>query len=359
MSAAEPPPPGPDGGDAGAPASRPEPIPSAFRRELGEAFRRHRPQNSLQWNFASALRVLLDGFAEGRPPPDPAPEPVDPSVDEAAEGRARRRFLIGRGRRGDGTQGPEPVADGTAPLAAEIERLDTGVSAATEAFRFLGARVDLLEDAARRAGDPVDDLAWLLPSPSLEAWGGPVRAWVATAPSGLRAVHAECGDGRLVEAMSGQGREVLGVDPRGSVAWEAARRGVPVEIGEAGAYLARTEPGSLGALVLSGVVDRLPVASIVDLLAVASTRLATGSALVVLGTDPDADEVWSTVARDLMPGRPLHAETWLHLMGRCGFAELGVLAGSDRPPAAPAPGRLPDRPRGHERMFGVRARWPA
>jgi hypothetical protein len=52
----------------------------------------------------------------------------------------------------------------------------------------------------------------------------------------------------------------------------------------------------------------------------AAAALGDGGRIVVVGTSPAA---WArsgdVVATDLSPGRPLHAETWAHLLERRGF----------------------------------------
>jgi hypothetical protein len=73
------------------------------------------------------------------------------------------------------------------------------------------------------------------------------------------------------------------------------------------------------------VVDRLPVEELVALVETAVERLAAGAPLVVVGTRPETADGWDPVARDLLPGRPLHPETWEVLLARAGFVEVGRL----------------------------------
>jgi len=49
--------------------------------------------------------------------------------------------------------------------------------------------------------------------------------------------------------------------------------------------------------------------------------------------EPEAWRAGAPLLADLAPGRPLHAETWVWLLGRVGFAEASV-ARDDGPPAS-------------------------
>jgi glycosyltransferase involved in cell wall biosynthesis len=95
-------------------------------------------------------------------------------------------------------------------------------------------------------------------------------------------VHADCGEGALLEALLGRGARAHGVEPRGAVALRALERGRDVIIAEASEYLAGQAEGSLGGIVLSGVVDRLALHDLLPLLARCRQVLARGAPLVVV-----------------------------------------------------------------------------
>lgn len=308
------------------------PPPPGFLAELAEAFRRHRPQGSLRWNFSDAFTRLEqhvrrppaaggEGPAAGdRPGRGPA------TVGRAVSGRLGR-WVDGRAAAAARSAVDEALAEGRGATGA--------TDAAVEAFRFLAARVEGLEDAGSRRLSPVEGMAWLVPSPALGGWAGPVARWVAGAHRSGEVVHGECGAGELAVALVASGLSVRGAEPRGAVAWEAAERGVDVHVGPVEGLLASTAPGSLGGLVLSGVVDRLDLAGLVALLETATGRLADGAPLVVVSTAPGAVGTgWDAVARDLVPGRPLHPETWALLLSRAGYVEVGPLEGPDEGPGA-------------------------
>ena len=97
-------------------------------------------------------------------------------------------------------------------------------------------------------------------------------------------VHGECGDGELALALMAAGLP-CGAEPRRAVAWRAAERGVDVHLGPVPRSCWPSVPaGTLGGVVLSGVVDRLTVEDLVALLALATDRLGEGAPLVVVGT---------------------------------------------------------------------------
>jgi len=73
--------------------------------------------------------------------------------------------------------------------------------------------------------------------------------------------------------------------------------------------------------VLTGSVQWLRPNERERLLDLVATRLSVGGTLVLHSSTPEG---WaasvSPVVRDLAPGRPLHAETWVHLLTGRGFA---------------------------------------
>jgi hypothetical protein len=92
--------------------------------------------------------------------------------------------------------------------------------------------------------------------------------------------------------------------------------------GEVAGRLATMPDGSAGGVVLSGCVDRLDLFGKVGLVHQALRVTEAGGAVVLLVTDQSAwDRSLPLPARDLLPGRPLHPETWLLLLRRAGAAD--------------------------------------
>jgi hypothetical protein len=85
-------------------------------------------------------------------------------------------------------------------------------------------------------------------------------------------------------------------------------------------HLDAVDHEALGGLVLAGLVDRVPVGRQLAIADRAAAVLATGGTVAVVGTQPDAwGRTTSVIDADLSPGKPLHAETWAHLLEERGF----------------------------------------
>ena len=216
---------------------------------------------------------------------------------------------------------------------------------ASRGLRLLGRRVERLEGAvpildARVAAELERTPRAVDGSPWFEA----IVAAAAGAPG--RVVHAECDDGRLVQALAEAGLDAYGVEPRLTAADAASESGVEVRDGDALAHLRLVPDGVLGGVVLSGCVDRYPLPWLLALLDEATRALAPGGRAAILGATP---ETWGTgpsrVAADLAPGRPLHATTWEHLLQARGYESIATMAGpQDAEPASVlVTARRPDR----------------
>ena len=148
------------------------------------------------------------------------------------------------------------------------------------------------------------------------------RLVAAGVPRG-RVLHAECGDGSLLHTLSTAGVDAYGVDPGRNASDEAARSGLDVRRDDVLGHLGSVGDEALAALVLSACVDRMSLAERRRLLRLAEQKVAPHGTLVVIGTAPEA---WvgavGPVAADLSPGRPLHPQTWAHLVAQVGFADV-------------------------------------
>lgn len=310
-----------EGDDAqGAPAT---PLSAAFLEELAAAFARERPQGSPLWNFLVAYMQLERAF--GTPPPSHVPAPrADGGADAAQLGSGAADGVAGAarrmGRRLLGSGGA--VDDG---MRQRLEALERAMGDVVEAFRFLAARVAHLEEQQARRELPLSGAGALVPPADLSPWAAVILDVLASLEPEAAVVHAECGRGELLAELAGRFGAARGVEPLADRAAAADGRGLPVWIGEVAPFLSDCPSGSIGALVLSGVVDRVPVASLVGLVDLVADRLAPGGVLVVL-SGPEASATWSPVARDLVAGRPLQGETWALLLRRGGFEDVVQLA---------------------------------
>ena len=303
--------------------------PSDGERELLEAFDRLAPQGSIQWGFDDAMRRLSS--------PDDRGTWVEPWYGLPADLWDR-----GRGARA----GERVLGDVIAAVAQElteyaqrivddVRRTVPADSAVFDALRFLSARVDRLEAADDPFGIRPADLA--LPVPDGSAWADAIPSWLGD-PRGVPVVVGELGDRSVVDAVVGTGTDVDAVDPRATLAWglrdaSAGRPGqVRVSVGEVVEHLGRLPVAGRSGVVLSGCVDRATLAGKADLVTGAARVLASGGTLVLLATDQGAwDAGLEPTVRDLLPGRPLHPDTWSVLLPRLGLVDPEVHRAGDRP----------------------------
>lgn len=258
-------------------------LPADFERELDLAFARFAPVHAIGDDFDQVLeRAEQSTFVDVLAPTRSA----QPLVGQVK--RVIRKAIIWEVRY---------VAQQVSGFSAAI----------TRAVRLLGRRVDALEQVL----PPPARLRAVGPTPSLDA-----HQWAPTVVEALsgttgRVLHTDCGDGTLVTVLMGAGFDAYGVDP----VEQAAPAGVEVRTDEALDHLAALPDDALGALVLSGCVDRLPVGAQAHLAVLAAAKVVPGGTVVVLSTDPRSWERGrSTVESDLATGRPLRSETWCHLL---------------------------------------------
>jgi hypothetical protein len=174
------------------------------------------------------------------------------------------------------------------------------------------------EELLTRGADPMPFLV------SLKA-----RLALAGAPPG-RVLHAECGDGSLLAVLVSDGVDAYGVDPGTTASDRAVQAGLDVRRDDVLGHLGSVADEALAGLVLSACVDRLSLAERRRLVRLAEAKVVPGGMVAVIGTTPDA---WGRsagpVVADLSPGRPLHAETWAHLVAQMGFTDIDRLGDGD------------------------------
>lgn len=209
-------------------------------------------------------------------------------------------------------------------LAQQVTAFSTS---SVRALRSLAERTTRLEEQLAQWRPAEDDGRDRPPdAPDLAVWQelvvGHLKGTVG------RVLHVECGSGALVRAMRDAGVDAYGVDPRGPLVDAAVAAGLEAWADDPLAHLGAVADGGLGGLVLSGCVDRLPLGRQRLLVEQAAVKLAPGGRLVLLAVNP---EQWMSAVPalevDLAPGRPLHATTWAHLLGRQRFGDIATSAG--------------------------------
>jgi hypothetical protein len=287
----------PDGSDEVSPSQR------RAADILQQAFDGLRPQGSAAWNFLANFTHLDEQFGEqgtgtgtGTPPPSPG-----------------RRARLARLRGGPGTD-----AESTAEFRSAVGHV-------IEAFRFLAARVETLEQRLEREDHPVRGMAWVQPARDLGPWVSNIVEHLMRAGSPRQVLHADCGPGQLLAALTEAGATAIGVEPRGAEAFEATEAGHEVTLMELSSFLPTRPAASLDAVVLSGVVDRLALHALVRLLSEVRRTVRQGGAVVVVAES--TSDLRGQAARDVFPFEPLQVDSWLYLLREVGFVEGGILVG--------------------------------
>ena len=215
--------------------------------------------------------------------------------------------------------------------------------AVSRMFHVVVDRIEVLEaavDAERTPGLPASAVPAADAGPT---WWSAEAVAALTGVSG-RVLHAECGSGALLDALAAAGIDAYGVDPDESAVEVAVGRGLDVRAESVLEHLDVVADETLSGLVLSGSVQWLHPNERERLADLVASRLDLGGVLVLQSATPEAWTVGrSHLLSDLAPGRPLHAETWTHLLTHLGFGQrLGHLrrrSASARPGGIDQPGR--------------------
>lgn len=279
---------------------------------LHAAFSRLAPQGNDAWNFLAAFTHLGDRYG----PYHPGTSGLSDLLGEPGPDRRTRRTRLARLR----PRGDRPTADDAR------REMEEAMAQVVEAFRFLSARVGTLEQRLAHQDRPIDAVPWLVPAEELGPWAGPVAAHMVAMTPGGAVLHADCGEGLLLDTLAQGGVDALGVEPRGGVALRALERGCAVTICEALETLETLPSGTLGGVVLSGVVDRLALHELLPLLSQTRRALQSAAPIAVVATDPSGNgSDRGAAALELVAGRPLHVETWEILLDRAGFVDIAPL----------------------------------
>ncbi len=176
-----------------------------------------------------------------------------------------------------------------------------------------------------------------LPVDAVPAVGADDAWWSSAAVDALSGVHdrvvvADCGGGALLDALAAAGVDAYGVDPSDLALEPALARGLDVRAEGVVSHLGVVAGEALGGIVLTGSVQWLRPNERERLLELVASRLTVGGVLALHSATPEG---WAAsvapVVRDLAPGRPLHAETWAHLLAARGFAVAEpTTGGTDR-----------------------------
>lgn len=223
-------------------------------------------------------------------------------------------------------RGMAPVKRGLRTLMAwyvryVAQQVSAFATSSVTAMRLLGDRVTALEAASRAANRRVVDEGRHVgptvdPTPFVEL----VAAHLAGAEG--RVLVGECGDGTLLRRLVDADHDAYGLDPAGAVGLELGA-GLDIRHEDVVGHLRELADGVLGGVVLLGAPDRLPLGAQIELADRVADVLADGGHLALVAATPSG---WAQgvepVEADLAPGRPLHPDTWVHLLGERGFTGI-------------------------------------
>jgi SAM-dependent methyltransferase len=136
-------------------------------------------------------------------------------------------------------------------------------------------------------------------------------------------VDIGCGRAELVEMLARRDVEAIGVDTDPSMVAEARDRGLDVRQVDGNSFLRGREPGSLGAIIATHLVEHLEFADLVELLELAATRLRPGGVLIAETPNPTSLVVLgNSFILDPTHLRPLHPSLLTFLCEGAGFRDV-------------------------------------
>lgn len=136
-------------------------------------------------------------------------------------------------------------------------------------------------------------------------------------------VDIGCGRAELVEMLAKRGVEAIGVDTDPSMVAEARDRGLDVRQVDGNTFLRSREPGSLGAIIATHLVEHLEFADLVELLELAATRLRPGGVFIAETPNPTSLVVLgNSFILDPTHLRPLHPSLLTFLCEGAGFRDV-------------------------------------
>ena len=247
--------------------------------------------------------------------------PYQPGTSDLADLlRTKSGSQSRRGRRGRASSGDHSGAE------EEKSEVEDAMTHVVEAFRFLHARVSSLEAHVSTEDVPLDGAAWLAPARELDGWVEPLTSFVKSRTRQGDVLHADCGEGALIVALTQQGVPAIGVEPRGGVALRALERGCEVSISEVTEHLPQQSTASLGGLVFER--RRGPVAAPHD--PAAARRLPPCARQRCTHRDRvraprSAFARTRPTSQDMVDRAALHLETWELLLDRTGFVDVTPL----------------------------------
>ncbi|HTT87087.1 MAG TPA: hypothetical protein VMF60_06955 [Acidimicrobiales bacterium] len=144
-----------------------------------------------------------------------------------------------------------------------------------------------------------------------------------------RVLHAACADGWLVGVLVAAGLDAYGVDPRPERVGEHELGDLDLRDEPVLEHLRAVQPGALGAVVLSGLMEGATTGERRRLLDAAVTALAPDGVLVVHSLAPAGWEAEAPPEADIAGTRPYRPGTWPTLLESLGLEQTTATTGPD------------------------------
>jgi O-antigen chain-terminating methyltransferase len=209
-------------------------------------------------------------------------------------------------------------------LNARLARLERAVRArATAPASATGAAPASTPAPTPPAGASIDYLAFESRFRPEETVRERQQAYVEDLRGAERVVDLGAGRGELVELLNEAGIPAYAVEIEPDFIELMGDKGIEVVAQDAVEHLRSLEPGSLGGIVASHVVEHLPASAVAELVALAGEKLAEGGTLILETPNPESLVAGSiNFHRDLTHRRPIHPDTLVFLCDSAGFASV-------------------------------------
>lgn len=138
-------------------------------------------------------------------------------------------------------------------------------------------------------------------------------------------VDLGCGRGEMLDLLTTEGCDCVGVDTDLSMAERARAKGLDVVQEDALSWLKRRADASLGSIFSAQVIEHLPYTGLLELLRLSRAKLRPGGLLVAETVNPHALHAWKTFWVDLSHEKPIFPEVLVELCREAGFAAAKVM----------------------------------
>ena len=213
---------------------------------------------------------------------------------------------------------PQDGVAGLAEIRARLEKLERA-EASRRFTPWFGAATfeDEFRGSAEDLRDRYEDLAQRLSN------SGPV-------------VDLGCGRGEFVQLLVELGVEAKGIEVDRALVDAGRDAGLPIEFGDAVAWLAAERDGSLGGISMIQVIEHLTPKDRTEVIRLAAEKLRPGGRILVETLNPQSLYIFARAFyADPTHDTPVHPAYLEFLLKEAGFSEIGIEWRSPPPDGEP------------------------